>query len=92
MKKSELVKELAENASIPVAASKDVVDIVFDSMAQELQKGDKIEIRGFASFKVKPYPGYTGRNPKSGKNVQVEPKKGIVFKVGQELREYLKDA
>ena len=90
MKKSDLVKKLAERSNISVAKAKQVVDTVFSSMSEELAKGDKIEIRGFASFKIKTYQGYTGRNPKSGANVEVGPKKGIVFKVGQELRDYLK--
>lgn len=90
MKRSDLIKEIAAQFRIPVSRAKAVVDLVFDSMTDELAKGGKIEIRGFGSFKVKNYKGYTGRNPKTGNSVAVEPKKGIVFRVGRELREFLK--
>lgn len=92
MKKSDLIKQLAEEQNISLGNAKELVDNVFDAMTDELKKGQKIEIRGFASFKIKDYKGYTGRNPKSGKVVDVAPKKGVVFKVGQELRDYLKNA
>ena len=52
-----------------------------------LVKGERVEIRGFGSFKVKEYAGYTGRNPKTGKKIKVKSKKLPVFKVGKELRE-----
>jgi len=46
-----------------------------------------VEIRGFGSFKVKQYGGYTGRNPKTGKRIEVKPKKLPFFKCGKELKE-----
>lgn len=92
MKRSDLIKEIAVRFQIPVSRAKGVVDLVFDSMTRELATGGKIEIRGFGSFKVKHYKGYTGRNPKTGNSVQVKPKRGIVFRVGRELREFLKES
>lgn len=90
MKRSDLIKELALKFDLPVSQSKQVIDVVFDSMTDELAQGGKIEIRGFGSFRIKEYKGYTGRNPKTGQSVAVKPKRGIVFRVGRELREYLK--
>ena len=56
-------------------------------MADALARGDRVEIRGLCSFFVKGYAGYTGRNPKTKKNVNVKPKKLSVFKAGEELKE-----
>ena len=92
MKRSDLIKDVAAHFRIPVSRAQAVVDLVFDDMTRELSKGEKIEIRGFGSFRVKNYKGYIGRNPKTGDSVSVSPKRGIVFRVGCELREYLKEA
>ena len=56
-------------------------------MTQALINGDRVEIRGFGSFKMKAYKGYTGRNPRSGVKTEVKPKRLPFFKVGKELRE-----
>jgi len=51
-----------------------------------MKKGDRIEIRGFGSFTVREYKSYKGRNPKTGKNIDVRPKKLPFFKVGKDLK------
>ncbi|MGA9178416.1 MAG: HU family DNA-binding protein [Desulfobacterales bacterium] len=58
-----------------------------DEMTNALAKGDRVEIRGLCSFYVKKYKPYTGRNPKTGKQVKIKPKKLPFFKCGTELRE-----
>jgi integration host factor subunit beta len=63
------------------------VNVVFDSMSDSLAKGDRVEIRGFGSFKVKSYDSYQGRNPKTGEIIQVKQKKLPYFKVGKEMKE-----
>ena len=59
-------------------------------MADALARGESIEIRGFGSFIVKHYESYTGRNPKTGEKITVQPKKLPFFKVGKDLREQVK--
>ncbi len=56
-------------------------------MAESLGRGDRVEIRGFGSFKVKSYNSYQGRNPKTGEIIQVKEKKLPYFKVGKEMKE-----
>jgi integration host factor subunit beta len=56
-------------------------------MSEALAKGDRVEIRGLCSFYVKEYRSYQGRNPKTGQNVWVAPKKLPFFKSGKELKE-----
>ena len=87
MNKSDLMNRLAEEMGLPDSPAKEIVDVVFDNMTQALIKGDRVEIRGFGSFKMKAYKGYTGRNPRSGVKTEVKPKRLPFFKVGKELRE-----
>jgi integration host factor subunit beta len=55
-------------------------------MAEALGRGDRVEIRGLCSFYVKKYKPYTGRNPKTGEKVKINPKKLPFFKAGKELK------
>ena len=91
MNKSELVKMLSEKHDIPSEESIAIVNLFFDSVRDALLEGDRVEIRGFGSFKVKGYEGYTGRNPKTGSTVMVPPKRLPVFRAGKELKEILND-
>ncbi|MBI4516900.1 MAG: integration host factor subunit beta [Deltaproteobacteria bacterium] len=64
-----------------------MVNAVFDSMAEAMQRGDRIEIRGFGSFVVKSRQARLGRNPKTGNLVDVAAKRVPFFKVGKELKQ-----
>lgn len=68
-----------------------VVSIFFNCLKNALLQGDRVEIRGFGSFKIKEYEEYTGRNPKSGEKVRVAPKKLPFFKPGKELKEFINE-
>ena len=87
MTKSQLIEELAKAEGITIKQAEIAVNTTFESMEQALIKGERIEIRGFGSFKVKNYDGYQGRNPKTGEVINVKPKKLPFFKVGKELKE-----
>lgn len=87
MNKSGLISALANEADLPLRKSEEIVNLVFDTMAAALVQGDRIEIRGFGSFMVKQYKGYTGRNPKTGQKIEVEEKNLPFFKTGKELRD-----
>ena len=91
MNKSYLIEVLSEEAKLDSQTGEFVVDEVFNAMTEALVKGDGVEIRGFGSFAVRKYASYTGRNPKTGKNISVSPKKLPFFKVGKELRERVID-
>jgi integration host factor subunit beta len=86
MNKAKLIEKVSERVQIPSNAAKVIVDTLFDSMRESLEKGEGIEIRGFGSFVVRQYGAYKGRNPKTGKTVDVPPKKLPFFKVGKELK------
>jgi integration host factor subunit beta len=87
MNKSQLIEALAKEEGLPLKKAEEVVNTVFDDMEAALIRGERVEIRGFGSFKVKQYEGYKGRNPKTGEMIKVEPKKLPFFKVGKELKE-----
>jgi integration host factor subunit beta len=87
MNKAELITKVSEKANVTQKVAKVIVDTLFDGMKESLEKGERIEIRGFGSFVVRSYGGYKGRNPKTGEIVEVPPKKLPFFKVGKELKE-----
>jgi len=89
MNKSELIKTLAEKNDMHVDESAMVVNVFFESVKDALINEERVEIRGFGSFKLKDYGGYTGRNPKTGEVVKVSPKKLPFFRPGKELKEYV---
>ncbi len=89
MNKSELIKTLAEDANLSLDEATLVVNTFVDSMKESLLAGERVEIRGFGSFKVKEYGGYSGRNPKTGAGVTVQPKRLPFFRAGKELKEFL---
>jgi integration host factor subunit beta len=92
MTKSGLIEVVAERT--PHISKKDteiVVNTIFDSMAQALSKGERIEIRGFGSFQVKVREAREGRNPKTGEPVHIAAKRTPFFKVGKELKEMVDD-
>jgi integration host factor subunit beta len=87
MNKLELISTLKNEARISKMEAAKVVEIFFDSMADALAEGERVEIRGLCSFFVKNYKSYTGRNPKTGDKVTISPKRLPFFKCGKELKE-----
>ena len=92
MTKSELIEAIAQKTNLTKARAEMVVNSVFDSMTDALQKGEGIEIRGFGSFTVRPYKPYNGRNPRTGEPVPVPAKRRPFFKVGKELKELVNNS
>jgi integration host factor subunit beta len=87
MTKSDLVTSLAARTSIPSSRAEHIVNVIFDTMTEAFVNGEGVELRGFGSFSVREYKGYTGRNPRTGESVEVAPKRLPFFKVGKELKE-----
>ena len=87
MNKLDLIESLKNEKGLSKIETKTAVNLFFDEITDALAKGDRAEIRGFCSFYVKQYKAYLGRNPKTGENTEVKPKKLPFFKCGKELRE-----
>ena len=89
MTKAELVEEVSEKTGLPKKQAEIVVNTVFESIVETLKTGEKIELRGFGSFRIRQRDSRTGRNPKTGDKVEVPAKRIPYFKPGKELRELL---
>ncbi len=87
MNRSELIIAIKNEADLSRKDAEKIVDTFFDTVKETLSKGERVEIRGFGSFTVKNYKPYIGRNPKTGVQINVPPKKLPFFKVGKELKE-----
>lgn len=87
--KADLVEEVVRVTELPRKESETVVETIFESIIGALQGGDRIEIRGFGSFRTRQRRGRTGRNPKTGAKVEVPPKKIPFFKPSKELKDHV---
>jgi len=87
MTKSDLISALGGEFNITKNEAATIVNLFFDEMSRALVNGDRVEIRGLCSMYVKKYQAYTGRNPKTGELVSIQPKKLPYFKCGKELKE-----
>ena len=87
MTKADLIEEVSRLAELTRKDSEVIVETIFDSVVRTLRAGDKIEIRGFGSFRTRQRKPRVGRNPKTGDRVEVPPKKIPFFKPSKELKE-----
>ena len=87
MTRADLVEEVSKAVMVTRKEAGHVVSTVLDGIADALRNGEKVEIRGFGSFRTRTRPARTGRNPKSGKTVQVPAKTIPYFKPSKHLRE-----
>lgn len=92
MTKADLVDDVANAAELTKKDAERLVELVFDSIIQSLNKGEKIELRGFGSFRVRGRGARRGRNPKTGEPVNIPAKRVPYFKAGKELKELINQA
>jgi len=89
MTKADLVEMVAESSDLPRKQADEVVQVILESITAALSRGEKVELRGFGSFRIRRRGERNGRNPKTGDKVHVPPKKIPYFKPGKHLREEL---
>jgi len=89
MTKASLVEEVARTVQVTKKQAETIVNIVLDSIVESLRHGEKIELRGFGSFRIRNRKSRLGRNPKTGEKVEVPPKRIPYFKPGKELKELI---
>lgn len=87
MTKAELIEEVSRVTEMTRKESEVIVEAIFDSIIQALHNGDKIEIRGFGSFRTRQRQSRIGRNPKTGTRVEVPAKRIPFFKPSKELKD-----
>lgn len=86
MIKLDIVNQVAERTGVPKAKAEAAVEALFDAMKAALQRGERIELRGFGVFIVKPRKRGVGRNPRTGQVAAIPPGKTIRFKPGKEFQ------
>jgi integration host factor subunit beta len=91
MTKAELVERVAEKINLTKKQTETIVNILLNSITEALSNGDKVELRGFGSFRIRERNPREGRNPKTGETVSIPAKKVPFFKAGKELREMVDD-
>ena len=89
MTKADLVEKVANEAEMTKKDAEQLVEIIFDSIITSLNKGEKIELRGFGSFRVRQRNARKGRNPKTGASVNIPSKRVAYFKPGKELKDII---
>jgi integration host factor subunit beta len=91
MTKADLIDEVSRLAELTRKDSEVIVETIFDSVVRSLRAGDKIEIRGFGSFRTRQRKPRVGRNPKTGERVEVPAKKIPFFKPSKELKDLVNE-
>jgi integration host factor subunit beta len=92
MTKADLIDEVSRLAELTRKDSEVIVETIFDSVVRSLRAGDKIEIRGFGSFRTRQRKPRVGRNPKTGERVDVPAKKIPFFKPSKELKDLVNES
>jgi integration host factor subunit beta len=91
MTKADLVEEVSRVTELTRKDSEVIVDTLFESVIKALKNGDKLEVRGFGSFRVRQRNARVGRNPKTGEKVEVPAKRVPYFKPSKELKDLIND-
>jgi integration host factor subunit beta len=89
MTKAELVEQVASQSDLTKKDAEVIVQTVLDSITESLQRGEKIELRGFGSFRIRSRSSRQGRNPKTGNGVNVPAKNVPYFKPGKEIKDLI---
>ncbi len=90
MNKAELIDAIASEAKLTKADAKKALDAFIDTTTKALKKGDRVALVGFGSFSVAKREARKGRNPQSGKEINIPAKKVVKFKAGAELADKVK--
>ncbi len=89
MKKSDITREIAKRRGIPQRKARLIVDQVFQAMAEALTRGEKVEIRGLGTFKIKKKPSRFVKDPRTGVEIFVKERYVPTFKMGKLMKNYL---
>ena len=87
MKKAELAARVADKVHLTNRQSETIINILLGCITEALREGDKVELRGFGSFRTRNRDARQGRNPRTGEVVQVPAKKAPLFRAGKDLQE-----
>ena len=91
MNKSDLIRDIANNAGIKLKDATIAFDAFIDAITENLKKGEKVQISGFGTFETKSKPAREGANPKTGEKIQLAPTVTPVFKFGKAYKDSFND-
>ncbi|MDX1386105.1 MAG: integration host factor subunit alpha [bacterium] len=89
MTKADLVESIYEKIGFSKKESSDIVELIFDTMKGTLEKGEKIKISGFGNFVVRDKRARMGRNPQTGEEIMISPRRVLTFRPSQVLKQAL---
>ena len=87
MNKTDLIKNVAEDAELTKKDAEKAIKAVFEEISQALAEGDKVQIIGFGTFEVRQRKAREGRNPRNNEPIQIEASKTPAFKAGKQLKD-----
>jgi integration host factor subunit alpha len=87
--KASIIDEICQKIGLPKKDSTDLVELLFDTMKQTLERGENLKISGFGSFTVRQKKSRLGRNPQTGQAMEITARKVVTFKPSQVLRDAL---
>ena len=92
MRKADIAAEVYEKLGIPKKDASDILELMLDSIKGELQKGEMVKIAGFGNFVVRHKRARKGRNPKTGEEIGITPRKVVTFRPSQVFKQYVNGA
>lgn len=92
MRKADIATEVYEKVGIPKKDASDILELMLDSVKAVLQKGETVKIAGFGNFVVRHKRARKGRNPKTGEEIGITPRKVVTFRPSQVFKRYVNEA
>jgi len=89
MRKADIANHICETVRIPKTESMDLVEYILDCMKATLQKGDAVKIAGFGNFMVRSKGERKGRNPRTGEEIAITPRRVVTFRASQIFKKYV---
>lgn len=89
MRKADIANQICEKVGIPKTESMDLVEYILDCMKETLQKGDAVKIAGFGNFMVRSKGERKGRNPRTGEEIAITPRRVVTFRASQIFKKYV---
>jgi DNA-binding protein HU-beta len=87
MNKSDLIRDIANNAGITLKDATIALDAVIDAITENIKKGEKVQISGFGTFEIKKKPAREGANPKTGEKISLDASVTPIFKFGKAYKD-----
>lgn len=87
MTKADIIEQIYEKVGFSKKESSEIVELVFDTIKETLEKGEKIKISGFGNFVVRNKRARVGRNPQTGESIEIAPRRVLTFRPSQVLKQ-----